>query len=266
MVQGSILNHSLWYFLMLDPAPCLLQSLLLCYRFCNTCSHAFLIWHRLVQNWHGYHLLHHNIRTIELIPRSQDSWGSHCQQSCWWPGHHMLRHLAFLHQIRQGDIHTLQLSNSLYVPGLPQTLLCLQHWAQVDQDQGTSAINTWRLCTLVWNKGRSSKCIPLSTKTNTHIFMTAPETFVYRFLRPPSWPLMHYPHTSTTLPYMIHCFEGECSTIIQRSSSPIRTSPLRTKNCGKKKTNQHHQPHWCGQQWSLPCPSNSQPQVGGMQA
>ena len=33
-----------------------------------------------------------------------------------------------------GFRHHIELPNSLYIPGLPQTLLCPQHWAQVDAE------------------------------------------------------------------------------------------------------------------------------------
>jgi hypothetical protein len=33
-----------------------------------------------------------------------------------------------------GNIHTIKLPGSLYIPNLPQTLLCTQHWAQLDDD------------------------------------------------------------------------------------------------------------------------------------
>ena len=36
-----------------------------------------------------------------------------------------------------GFKHHIELPNSLYIPGLPQTLLCPQHWAQVDGNDGT---------------------------------------------------------------------------------------------------------------------------------
>ncbi len=51
-----------------------------------------------------------------------------------------------------GFRHHIELPNSLYIPGLPQTLLCPQHWAQVDADNGTYITNTAKGCWLVWNK------------------------------------------------------------------------------------------------------------------
>ena len=79
-----------------------------------------------------------------------------------------------------GIRHTIQLPNSLYIPGLPQMLLCPQHWAQVDADKGTYIMNTARGCWLVWNKGQSKKFVPFDPNTNTPFFITAPGTFNYR--------------------------------------------------------------------------------------
>ena len=78
-----------------------------------------------------------------------------------------------------GTQHTIRLPHSHYIPGLPQTLLCPQHWAQLDDDNGTYIKNTAKACWLVWNKGRSKKFVPLDPKTNTPACMSAPGTFNY---------------------------------------------------------------------------------------
>ncbi len=36
-----------------------------------------------------------------------------------------------------GICHTIQLHDSIYIPGLFQTVLCPQHWPQLDTDDGT---------------------------------------------------------------------------------------------------------------------------------
>ncbi len=79
-----------------------------------------------------------------------------------------------------GLIHTIKLPGSLYIPTLPQTLLCPQHWAQLDDDEGTYIKSTSTGCWLVWNKDRSRKFVPMDPKTNTPTFLTAPGTFNYR--------------------------------------------------------------------------------------
>jgi hypothetical protein len=79
-----------------------------------------------------------------------------------------------------GVKHHIELPHSLYIPGLPQTLLCPQHWAQVDADGGTYITNTATGCWLVWNKGKSKKFVPLDPCTNTPAFFTSSGTFNYR--------------------------------------------------------------------------------------
>ena len=76
--------------------------------------------------------------------------------------------------------HSIRLTDSLYIPGFPKTLLCPQHWAQIDNDNGTYIKNTSDGCWLVWNKGHSKKFVPLDEKTNTPTFFMAPGTFNYR--------------------------------------------------------------------------------------
>eukprot|EP00956_Cyclotella_meneghiniana_P007758 scaffold10339_cov41-Cyclotella_meneghiniana.AAC.14 len=79
-----------------------------------------------------------------------------------------------------GKLHTIELKNSLYVPNLKRTLLCPQHWSQLDDNDGTYIKNDKHGCWLVWNKGKSKKFVPLDTKTNTPIFRSAPGSSNYR--------------------------------------------------------------------------------------
>eukprot|EP00956_Cyclotella_meneghiniana_P025434 scaffold53086_cov60-Cyclotella_meneghiniana.AAC.2 len=79
-----------------------------------------------------------------------------------------------------GKLHTIKLPNSLYVPNLKRTLLCPQHWSQLDDNDGTYIKNDKHGCWLVWNKGKSKKFVPLDTRTNTPIFRSAPSSFNYR--------------------------------------------------------------------------------------
>ena len=78
-----------------------------------------------------------------------------------------------------GRVHTIKLPNSLFVPGLPKTLLCPQHWAQKDKS-GTYMKMESEGCWLVWNGGKCNKFVPLDPKTNTPTFQTAPGSFNYR--------------------------------------------------------------------------------------
>jgi hypothetical protein len=78
-----------------------------------------------------------------------------------------------------GHIHTIKLPGSLYILNLPQTLLCPQHWAQLDDDEGTYIKSTSTGCWLVWNKDCSRKFVPMDPKTNTSMFLSARGTFDY---------------------------------------------------------------------------------------
>jgi hypothetical protein len=49
----------------------------------------------------------------------------------------------------KGKVHTIKLFNSMYVPELPTTLLCPQHWSQQDNDAGTYIKNDKDGCWLV---------------------------------------------------------------------------------------------------------------------
>ena len=79
-----------------------------------------------------------------------------------------------------GQLHTIKLHNSLYVPNLPTTLLCPQHWSQQDDVEGTYIKTNKNGCWLVWNKGRCRKFVHLDVKTNTPTFYTAPGSFNYQ--------------------------------------------------------------------------------------
>jgi hypothetical protein len=79
-----------------------------------------------------------------------------------------------------GQVHTIKLHNSLYVPNLPTTLLCPQHWSQQDDVDGTYVKTSKDGCWLVWNRGRCKKFVPLDANTNTPTFFTAPGSFNYQ--------------------------------------------------------------------------------------
>jgi hypothetical protein len=79
-----------------------------------------------------------------------------------------------------GKRHTIKLYNSLYVPGLPTTLLCPQHWTQLDDDDGTYIKSGKNGVWLVWGRHRFKKFVPLDPSTNTPTFYTAPGSFNYQ--------------------------------------------------------------------------------------
>jgi hypothetical protein len=80
----------------------------------------------------------------------------------------------------KGQLHTIKLHKSLYVPGLSTTLLCPQQWTQQDKDPGTYIRTAENGVWLVWNKEKCKKFVPLDTTTNTPTFFTAPGSFNYR--------------------------------------------------------------------------------------
>jgi hypothetical protein len=76
-----------------------------------------------------------------------------------------------------GHVNTVQIPNSVYVPGLYRTLICPQHWSKEDGDvQATETYlkNGANGCWMVLNHGNSRKWVPHETKTNAPAFYTAP--------------------------------------------------------------------------------------------
>jgi hypothetical protein len=89
------------------------------------------------------------------------------------------------------QIQAIKPFGSLYIPNLPQTLLCPQHWAQLDNDDGTYIKNTSTGCWLVWNRERSRNLFPWIPK-QTHLhFLLLPAHSTIVLLKQPSWPVMH---------------------------------------------------------------------------
>jgi hypothetical protein len=74
-----------------------------------------------------------------------------------------------------GNIHTIKIPNSLYLPGLKQCLLSPQHWAQEVGDGKTWMGNFERECVLNWHWGGKKTVL-----FNTPIFTTAPSSRAYR--------------------------------------------------------------------------------------
>ena len=85
----------------------------------------------------------------------------------------------------KGEVHTIQIPNSVFVPGLRYCLLSPQHWAQMANDhyptpRGTRMENDDQHCILIWGQGRHCRSVPHSSSTNTPTFRTAPATYTYR--------------------------------------------------------------------------------------
>jgi hypothetical protein len=78
-----------------------------------------------------------------------------------------------------GNIHTIKIPNSLYLPGLKQCLQSPQHWAQEVGDVKTWMGNFERECVLNWHGG-GKKTVLFNPSTNTPIFTTAPSSRAYR--------------------------------------------------------------------------------------
>ena len=77
-----------------------------------------------------------------------------------------------------GSIHTIILSDSLYIPDIHMPLLCPQHWARVASDHlpnphGTGANSRDCHTILYWDQHRYSKTVVHNSHTNTPIFGTA---------------------------------------------------------------------------------------------
>ncbi len=75
-------------------------------------------------------------------------------------------------------VHTIKITNSLYLPGLRQCLLSPQHWAHEAKDGQTWMGNFECECVLNWHGG-GKKTVPFDPSTNTPIFTTAPSSRAY---------------------------------------------------------------------------------------
>lgn len=74
-----------------------------------------------------------------------------------------------------GQIHTIWILNSLYLPDLQMCLLSPQHWAQEANNNaptqwGTQMENYANSCRLLWQQATYSKTIPFDPITNTPVF------------------------------------------------------------------------------------------------
>jgi len=86
---------------------------------------------------------------------------------------------VFLLADDDGKVQTINIPNSLYLPGLRQCLLSPQHWAQEAKDGQTWMGNFECECVLNWHGG-GKKTVPFDPSTNMPIFTTAPLSRAYR--------------------------------------------------------------------------------------
>jgi hypothetical protein len=84
----------------------------------------------------------------------------------------------------EGNLHTIHIRNSIFVPDMKFCLLSPQHWAQDTNDNhpfanGTRMENYADTCILIWNQAAHCKKIPYILATNMPIFRLAPSTNSY---------------------------------------------------------------------------------------
>ena len=74
-----------------------------------------------------------------------------------------------------GQVHSIHISNVMYIPTASSRLLSPQHWAQESNDlAGTGCDTNGKRVKLYWNNGQYVKTIPLNPGTNVGSMMTAP--------------------------------------------------------------------------------------------
>ena len=78
-----------------------------------------------------------------------------------------------------GQVHTIQVPRSLYVPSLKRVLLAPHHWAHEAQDNVPTPRGMWmatydNCIILYWNQGKSKCTILLSTNTKTVQWLEKP--------------------------------------------------------------------------------------------
>ena len=84
-----------------------------------------------------------------------------------------------------GQVHTIRVPNSIYVPSLKKVLLAPHHRAQVTHDITSNPRGTWmatygNCIILYWNQGKAKRTIKMSKSTNTPTVRTASGTKNYR--------------------------------------------------------------------------------------
>ena len=83
-----------------------------------------------------------------------------------------------------GQVYTIRVPHSLYVPSLKRVLLYSHHWAHEAKDSVPTPRGTWmatyyNCIILYWNQGKTKRTILLSTNTNTPLTRTSSGTKSY---------------------------------------------------------------------------------------
>ena len=84
-----------------------------------------------------------------------------------------------------GQVHTIRIPNSLYVPSLKRVLLLPHHWAQEARDNHPNRRGTFMAqyddgVVLHWNQRQYSRSVSYLPSTNTPVFHSAPHAKSYR--------------------------------------------------------------------------------------
>jgi hypothetical protein len=94
---------------------------------------------------------------------------------------------TFKFQIKDniGQVHTIRVLNSLYVPSLKRVLFAPHHWAQEAKDHHPKLHDTWMAnfddcIVLQWNQRQATRRIPFNASTNTPVICTASGTKSYQ--------------------------------------------------------------------------------------
>jgi len=84
-----------------------------------------------------------------------------------------------------GQVHTIRIPNSMYVPSLKRVLLSPHHWAQEAHDNHPKRRGTFMAqyddgVVLHWNQRQYSRSVSYLPSTNTPVFHSAPDARSYR--------------------------------------------------------------------------------------
>lgn len=92
--------------------------------------------------------------------------------------------IVFKIEVDQGQVRTIKLPNSLYVPGLPCPLLVPWHWSEQARDRTphsdeTHAFFQDKSCKFYWDQKKHCKKFRYHDSTRTQTFFTEPGSKTY---------------------------------------------------------------------------------------